>query len=150
MRAASLEALRAVPGLSEVKARYIQDYLSRYPALPDPEPDAVTPAKPQTNPMPDVQADFLKVMGRIILLMASHAEEGLRPRLLRELTRLAERVEEAGAAPPAARKDAERVLRRLSQATELLSDALKSKTLDRKSQAKLADDLAGVTEKLTF
>jgi hypothetical protein len=38
LRAASLEDLLTVPGLSEIKARHIQTYLAQFPALPETRP----------------------------------------------------------------------------------------------------------------
>src|SRR5688572_15191437 len=39
LRAADLTTLSAVPGLTEIKARQVLDFLAQFPALPDPEPE---------------------------------------------------------------------------------------------------------------
>jgi hypothetical protein len=74
----------------------------------------------------------------------------LRPRLLRELTRFAAHAETLVAeAPRLSAKDRERSERRLQRASELLSSAWTHNDLDKKAQARLADGLAEVTDKLT-
>jgi hypothetical protein len=148
LRDASLEALSAVPGMSEIKARSIRDFLAQFAALPDPEPEPATPPLP--DPALRLQTTAAQAMGRVIELLVSGVEAGLRPRLLRELTRFAAHAETLVAeAPRLSAKDRERSERRLQRASELLSSAWTHNDLDKKAQARLADGLAEVTDKLT-
>jgi hypothetical protein len=147
LRDAPLEALSAVPGLSEIKARSIRDFLAQFPKLPDPKPETAPAAKSDT--VLPLQTASAQAMGRVVEVLVSGADAGLRPRLLRELTRFAARAEALVAdAPKLSAKDRERMERRLQRASELLSDAWTHNDLDKKTQSRLADDLSDMTDKL--
>jgi hypothetical protein len=150
LRAADLNTLCAVPGLSEIKARQVLDFLAQFPTLPDSEPEPEPKSLPATDSVQDLRVAAAQTMGRIVSLMAAGAENGLRPKLLRELARLAERAEahitEVERLLPG---EWERAERRLRQASALLASAASQAELDRKAQARLADELAALTNKLS-
>lgn len=164
LKTASLETLLAVPGMSEIKARHIQEYLAQFPVLPDraPEPKPASPSKsePEEGKQAEkravseeaalpVQKAAAHALNRVVTLLVTAAEASLRPRLLRELSRFASRAEALIAeALQLSAKDRERVENRLKRVTELLADAWTQNDLDKKTQARLAEDLSDLTDKL--
>jgi hypothetical protein len=136
--------------MSEIKARAIRDFLAQFAALPDPEPEPKRTTSAASDLTLRLQTAAAQAMGRVVEVLVSGAESGLRPRLLRELTRFAAHAETLVAdAPRLSEKDRERIERRLQRASELLSNAWTHNALDKKAQARLADDLADATDKLT-
>jgi hypothetical protein len=149
--------------MSDAKARHIRDYLAQFPALPEPAPEPEPKRKKKTAAVPDaasegqtapaqvlpLQKAAAHAMNRVVTLLVSAAEANLRPRLLRELARFASRAETliitALTLSPNERESAESHLKR---AVEILSDAWTHNDLDKKAQARLADDLADLTDRL--
>lgn len=156
LQAASLDALTAVPGMSEIKARHIQDYLAQFPVLPEPAPEPAPKPEPEPKKSTLLEESALSLqkaaahaLNRVVTLLVTASESSLRPRLLRELARFASRAETLIAdAPRLSPKDRERSESRLKRITELLADAWTQNDLDKKAQARFAEDLSDLTDKL--
>jgi hypothetical protein len=166
LRAASLETLLAVPGMSEIKARHIQTYLARFPALPEAatkKKEPRTAVKPDAanapllvqweNPasgapaIPPLVAEAARAMGGVITLLISEHTVNFRNRLLNGLarfTRQCERVVTDGVPIPL--QDLEKALRRLRRLTETFVEIAQQSEFDRKAQAKLADDVTEIAD----
>jgi hypothetical protein len=147
LRAARLEDLLTVPGLSEIKARHIQDFLARSPAAPEPKPKR-TSAEPVPFPTSDLAAAAEQAQARIQALL-SRDSGVLRGRLLHALEGLAAAVEtlrsESARLPE---KIQERLARRLRRIVAELPAQIGPDDFDRKAQGRLADSLAKAGAKL--
>ncbi len=85
----------------------------------------------------------------IVLLLTSRFAPDFRARLLRELVRFAAGVPAwQQALAQGGEKDQERALRRLRRLREALGEALPQTELDRKTQARLAEDVAEASDRL--
>ena len=161
LRAAPLETLLAVPGLSEIKARQIQTFLARFPADAFVTPHLETEIKPekgaaasspvllqwkapsaQTEAASPLLAETVRTLGRTIsLLLSGHAFD-FRNRLLRGMERFAQRAESlVTEAPPLSAKDRERAMRRMRRISETFDEVRNQEAFDRKAQLKLAETL---------
>ncbi len=174
LRLASLEQLAAVPGMSEIKARHIQDYLAQFTpetlaaaksaALPDPGPvslaastnlaltlnvdgPTVRIASPQQLD-PSVVQEGERVLSLTLALLMTEPALGYRARLLREAIGFMQLVMALLRYPLPEAKARERATRRLQSVAAALSDALAGPELDRKAQTRLADELAQAGDRL--
>lgn len=154
LRAARLEDLRAVPGMSEIKARHIQAFLAQFPALPAAESrkdGAEKRAKSDAalHAFPTLTEAVVGTLGRTITLLLSAPASNFRPRLIRELDRFARQVEKLAAPNARLSADAEkRAMRRLNDLCGEFAKVWMREEIGRKEQAQLAATLASVTEKL--
>jgi hypothetical protein len=168
----------AVPGITEIKARSIRDFLAQFPFVPSDPPQrapkpAETPAPapaakksagktapmlvqweagptpPPSDAVPPVTAEAIQLMGKIITLLLSVHAPQFRPRLLRELARFALLVEALATEPfRLSERDRERASRRMRRAGDDFAALWIQDDLDRKTQARFADTLAETYEKL--
>jgi hypothetical protein len=155
LRTTTLEQLLAVPGMSAIKAQATLEFLAQHPVPPS-EPEARRKKgevadsrrlRPDSDLPSDLPAAAASTLGRIITLLLSAT--AFRPRLARELERLAQRVEmlatgELTLSP----KEAERAWKRLVEANAALQETWTRPEIGRKEQAQLADQLAALLEKL--
>lgn len=180
VRAASLEVLLAVPGMSDIKAHHIQDYLRRFPVAPTPTAPMARAkasrktAAPQTPPLSKARKESAEkraapaaapaftgthtpfpeaaqAVGKAIALLTSEQAPQFRSRLLRELARFAHRADALMLeADRLSAKDRARAARRLLRMNEAISAACVQRDLDRKAQTDLADRLAETSDKITL
>ncbi|HZO90916.1 MAG TPA: helix-hairpin-helix domain-containing protein [Chthonomonadaceae bacterium] len=146
LRAARLEDLLAVPGLSEIKARHILDYLARFPAAPGKAGKAKKMGHTADTSLAEAVEAARQAAGQI-----EHAHPNrLRPRLM---SALAAFMALAATLPTAdtglSHKTQERALRRLRRITLELSQAAGQPDLGRKAQAELAESLVKACRKLS-
>lgn len=165
VKAATLEQLLAVPGMSEIKARHIQQFLAPFETLPDLPPIAEPTPRLQKRQGIALYAPGMEMVAQsenialgtnlvptiaraLRLLVSDHAPD-YRARLLRELIRFLRRAElaqeKANGVPE---RERERLLRRLGRVAELLAQAEAKPELDRKAQTRLADELAEASSRL--
>lgn len=132
--------------MSVVKARHIQEYLARFPCLPDPDPEEETPIT--SDSALSLQTAGARALKQTVDLLVAHMAVGLRPRLLRQLLRLAAHAEAIiqGAAH-FSEKRGEQAERALRQAAARL--AAVDPRCNRKEQARLAADLSALIDQLT-
>ncbi|MCS6775188.1 MAG: hypothetical protein RMJ43_13480 [Chloroherpetonaceae bacterium] len=131
--------------MSVVKARHIQEYLARFPCLPEPDPEEETPITPDSTL--SLQTAGARALKQTIDLLVAHMAVGLRPRLLRQLLRLATHAEAVvQSAPHLSEKRGEQIERILRQAAALLAAA--DHHCNRKEQARLAADLSALIDQL--
>jgi hypothetical protein len=89
LKTAPLSVLAAVPGMSEIKAKQLTDYLSQFPELPD-MPLASAPAVKRTRPdhsqRPDLQltAKAAKILGEMSHVLLRTPATERRSRLSRQ------------------------------------------------------------------
>ena len=160
LKEAPLERLLEVPGLTEIKAAFIKEYLGQFAA---PEADTraqtVSPKSMQTekskisatrgdNATQVIGAGAL-VLGEIINLLLIPQASEYRSRLLREIGRLSQRTQSLLLdAEFLSSENQERAIKRLKRATEEISAFAKLNPEDRKVQTKLADTLEELGAKL--
>jgi len=166
LRQADIDALMAVPGLSEIKARHIQEFLKPF-SLEDLA--APVPAELQQSnhegPEPVVQHDGATVgissgsaaqvvqratraMGEVITVLLSPEAPQFRSRVLRILGQFALCAESlATDAAHLSEEQQARAIRRLRRAAKALSEVAGA-AADRKAQGRLADTLEELTAKL--
>ena len=145
-----------MPGLTEIKARHIQTFLAPFKDLPKTEPPpgrkpaASSLVQWETTPAPapalsPLAAEAVRALGQTArFLLGVHAPQ-FRNRLLRELTRFAERAETLIQEPGALKADEqEQRMRQLRRGGEEFVAADAQTELDRKAQSKLADTLAEI------
>jgi Helix-hairpin-helix domain len=187
LRAATLEQLLAVPGMSDIKARYIQTFLANATLAPEEEkvqeirhriqdtrekgkerreqdrgekgnehsiqnPTIQNPKPKIQNPEPSLplwHQETERVCVDVVALLTCPPAPDFRARLLRELVRFAAGTPAwmTGLAQADA-KDQERALRRVRRLQEALTESLAMTDLDRKTQARLAEDLADASDRL--
>ncbi len=175
LRAATLEQLIAVPGMSEVKARHIQNYLGRFSeedlrrAAAKQEEHRTNRQVPGTNgtraqegdspaaaadgPTPAVENSPLslpveRTLALALELLLSEPATGFRARLLRETVGFMRLARILTQLEPLAPKARERALRRLTAAAAALEQANDQPDMDRKEQTRLANELAQTSERL--
>lgn len=168
LRTASLEALLSVPGLTETKAKHIQEYLLPYSPqeLEPPEaPDAAMPptlrkasgvhntATTISSHLSDSAAQLIhgaaRALGEVITLLLSTEAPQFRSRLLRSLGQFAQRAESLTIdAVHLSEEQQERALRRLRRGARALTDFAGQSDSDRKAQGRLAEALDEVNGKL--
>lgn len=172
LRAASREQLMAVPGMSTIKAEQIQAFLANAsftgpeetvdklaaPSRPARSPrNASVPVSSDSEMTPSAliapvsawDQESSGICVDLITLLVSPPAPDFRARLLRELVRFA-------AGMPAWQKGLaevgdeaqERALRRVRRLKEALTEALVSPDLDRKTQSRLAEELADASDRL--
>ena len=137
----SLEKLIAIPGMSEIKANSMQEYLANFDNLPTVE------IAPESKKNSVVEAELyqcaVKIQGRIIQLLLKSVEEGLRQKLLKELSAIASWIEsEISAQPSLNEKKLATHLNRLQCAEGILSNI--RDISDKKVQARIAEELANI------
>jgi NAD-dependent DNA ligase len=159
LQSAEMSALATVSGISETKAKQVLEYLAQFPSLPSVEPSALPHAgnghRSSTVPaVPDNILGLQKVaaecMGMAIVLLANPPKDGWRGRVERETALFAEHavraITEAHTLPSA---DRDRLTASLKRLAEIIARSVAEKDMDRKAQAKLADDIDAVIEELT-
>ena len=176
MRDATLERLLAVPGMSEIKARHIQTFLANALILPTSE-TVTKPADgggvaaaqsvsilsatllPDANSgngiaeaaelLPTWLVEMQVARDEAIALLTSRHAPNFRARLLRELVRFAAGIPgwQQGLTQ-GAEKDQERALRRIRRLRLSLMEALPQTEPDRKTQSRLAEDIAEASDRL--
>ena len=162
LKEVSIERLSEVPGLSEVKAKQIKDYLEQTEVTEVEVPIlAERPAKKETSStsvspdqIPGERATRLVTGGaqalvEVINLLLTPQASDFRSRLLRDLSRFSQRTQslifDAAHLSP---DNQERAIRRLRRATKELGDFAAQTLSDRKMQSKLADSLEELCDKL--
>lgn len=159
--------------MSEIKARQVLAFLAQFPAdawtereappvpsEPDSRPtekkssaDSDSAAGEHPAPLPEsltvLIAAAARTQGEVItLLLSVHAPE-FRSRLMKELARIATRAEALILdAPFLSPKDQEKAARRLRRIAREMNETSALTTIDRKTQANLADSLAEHFDKL--
>ncbi len=143
--------------MTEIKAKQIHDYLAPFDSLPATEPDS-SPKRavngngkhPDSSEILDLQKVAAECMGLAIVLLANPPKDGWRGRVERETALFAEHavraVTEAHTLPT---PDRQRLTDSLKRLEEIIARAAYEKEMDRKAQAKLADDIDAVIEELT-
>jgi hypothetical protein len=162
LRSADLEALLAVPGLTEIKARHIQQYLARFM----PEDLIAIPANVETANTDKAASQnaassgstpgaaqlverATRAMGEVITVLLGPEAPQFRSRLLRILGQFAQCAESlATDAVHLSEEQQARAIRRLRRAAKALSEFTGSATSDRKAQGRLADALEELNSKL--
>jgi hypothetical protein len=162
LRSADLETLLAVPGLTEIKARHIQQYLAPFapeeltPVAANGE-TALTDAAAHQDAEPDsftagaanLVQRATRAMGEVITMLLSPEAPQFRSRLLRILGQFAQCAESlATDAAHLPEEQQARAIRRLRRAAKALSEFTGSMTSDRKAQGRLADALEELNAKL--
>ncbi len=168
LRSADVNTLLTVPGLSEIKARHIQQYLASF------TPDELSPRPPLEDAMqlggailsralgPDAPVvgelaaapsqlvqRATRAMGEVVTALLSPDAPQFRSRLLRILGQLAQAAESlATDAPHLSDEQRSRAIRRLRRAGKALSEFNDSAMSDRKAQGRLADVLEELIGKL--
>ncbi len=176
MRDATLERLLVVPGMSEIKARHIHTFLAN--ALILTETEAVTKSTDgdgiagtqsvsilPTTPLLDANSgngiaeaaqllptwlvEMQVARDETVALLTSRHAPNFRARLLRELVRFAAGIPgwQQGLMQ-GAEKDQERALRRVRRLRLSLMEALPQTEPDRKTQSRLAEDIAEASDRL--
>ena len=127
--------------MSEVKARHIQTFLAHATLAPEEAEEKIS--------LPPWQQETERARVDVVALLTCPPAPDFRARLLRELVRFAAGTPAwtAGLAQADA-KDQERALRRVRRLQESLTEALAMPELDRKTQARLAEDLADASDRL--
>ena len=167
LRQADLEALLAVPGLSEIKARHIQQFLEPFNL-----DELVPPVRVEVQQEGDTVQDQLakhggsfpvgcaagashvvqratRAMGEVITVLLSPDAPQFRSRFLRILGQFAQCAESiATDAAHLSEEQQSRAIRRLRRAAKALSELTGSTAADRKAQGRLADTLEELTAKL--
>lgn len=162
LKEVSIERLAKVPGLTEVKAKQIKDYLEQteakqveVPILPE-RPSKKENSSTSVSPdqIPGERATRLVTGGaqalvEVINLLLTPQASDFRSRLLRDLSRFSQRTQslifDAAHLSP---DNQERAIRRLRRATKELGDFAAQALTDRKMQSKLADSLEELCDKL--
>lgn len=156
IKAASLDALRSVRGITEIKAAYIHEFLAGFTFAQLKEASASSEAKPASTSATLVQWDHhsiavdispvsleaARAMGAVIKLLTSPHTPQLRNRLVSGLERLG--LECQGLileAVPVYDQETEKILRRLRKLTESLISIAKQPEFDKKEQGRTADEL---------
>lgn len=169
LRSAPLEALLAVPGLTEVKAKHIQQYLQPF-SPQELEPPVEAPVIPARAPhksgleqdkaeentsssLTDSAAQLIHgathALGEVITLLLSPEAPQFRSRLLKALGQFAQRAEALAIdAVYLSQEQQERAFRRLRRASKELTDFTGQSDSDRKAQGRLADALDEINGKL--
>ena len=166
LRQADIVALMTVPGMSEVKARHIQQYLK--PFKPEQlaatvQSDTTHAAVPETKTAvtegfavsgaPTGAAQVVqratRAMGEVITVLLSPEAPQFRSRFLRILGQFAQCAESlATDAAHLSDEQQDRAVRRLRRAAKALSELTGVTAADRKAQGRLADTLEELTAKL--
>jgi hypothetical protein len=169
LRAASMEQLTAVRGITEIKARQVLDFLKGAPAAPAPAEPAppVAEVGPPLDPLPLVPAQpaaplppappsksapvaTLPAQPYELLVEAANAahallsgpdREQLGKTLLKQLQRVAELPETCAAAPPLKPKRGERAAVELRSLLDRLADARRAPQMKAKARERLAEDI---------
>ena len=156
----SIERLVEVPGLSEIKAKYIQEYLGQF-ALLEPE------AKPTLGLTNTGELENAKsavglgssttrligagtlALGEIINLLLIPQASEYRSRLLREIGRIAQRTQALLLdAEFLTLENQEKAIKRLKRSSEEIGNFARMDPADRKVQSKLCDALEELGAKL--
>jgi hypothetical protein len=178
LRTATIEELTAVPGMSEIKARHIQSFLSQFTTedletvnsraeeasrhcVAEPGDDMAPPViQPKYSPGVTVRADAApqlpatlahegeNVLNLALALLLAESAPGYRARLLRETISFMQLVKILLQCTLPDLKSQERALRRLQAVGIALANALADTELDRKAQTRLADELAQAGDRL--
>ena len=162
LKEASIEQLTEVPGLTEVKAKQIKDYLEQMaitqvevPILPErstKKETSSTSASPDQTPgerATRLVTGGAQALVEVINLLLTPQASDFRSRLLRDLSRFSQRTQslifDAAHLSP---DNQERAIRRLRRASKELGDFAAQALTDRKMQSKLADALEELCDKL--
>lgn len=167
LRAADLESLLAVPGLTEIKARHIQQYLAPFTQEDLAQPAVAAISGHNGTPAPDAPAEIAvsssdaaagaaqvvlrasRVMGEVITVLLSPEAPQFRSRFLKTLGQLAQYAESlATDAAHLSPEQQARAVRRLRRAAKAISEFAESGSADKKAQGRLADGLEELTAKL--
>jgi hypothetical protein len=164
LRSAKLEALAAVPGMTDIKAQQVYDYLQ--PFMPEDlierieTPATESPAKAPANelsgasrePAPgagQVVQRATRALGEVITVLLSPEAPQFRTRLLRILAQFAQCAESiATDAPYLSEEQQAQAVRRLRRAVKSLSEITGAGAADRKAQGRVADAIEELTAKL--
>lgn len=154
LKSATIEQLTAVPGLTEVKARYIHDYLSGAAPAAGSEGESAPPdaaeAAGEAPAIPPLSALAARGLGQVVSILLAPEAPDFRSRLLRELSRFAVLAEElVSSAPRLGPKEARRAERLLHRCGEEILQLTGRGASDRKAQARLAERLAEANDRLT-
>ena len=167
LRSAQLESLLAVPGLTEIKARQIQQYLQPFtpealapPPVPEPTAPSLSPDPHGSVSDPLVGRDSMagaghvvqratRAMGEVIIVLLSPEAPQFKSRFLRILGQFAQAAESiATDAPHLSEEQQARAIRRLRRAVKFLSEVSGAGAADRKAQGRVADAIEELTTKL--
>lgn len=170
LRKATLEQLTAVPGMSEIKARQVTNYLSDFPVealdaadrrrTAAPPRDAyaagalfaderVAHARQSARSQPSEFAQVgLQVLELTLGLLLTDTAAGYRGRLMRELARLLNRSYAVLLLGAVSDRTGERALKSLHSAVEALTTTRRHPALERKAQLRLAETLGDVGDAL--
>lgn len=149
LQKASIEQLQSIRGLTEVKAKYILDYLAQFPNLKDIE-------EPKPNPKPTYSQDYIELRNAAILalsgvnsLLLSPNAVNFRSRLMRELGKfnitLTALALDAAFLETKVREDTTNLLKVLERQ---MKDFHGIKEPDKKEQGAFADILTEVNNKM--
>ncbi len=162
LRQADIGALMTVPGMSEVKARHIQEYLKPFNSeqltavavleslrtTEEAVVKAVADGGAGTGASQVVQR-ATRAMGEVITVLLSPEAPQFRSRFLRILGQFAQCAESlATDAAHLSEVQQDRAVRRLRRAAKALSELTGATAADRKAQGRLADTLEELTAKL--
>jgi len=156
LRAATLAALAAVPGITEIKARYIHDYLAAFTLesilsaadprdLRGPGQTSLTQWESHAAPSPvsPLTLEAAHALGAAITLLTSPHGVQLRNRLVSGFDRFGQEcralITEAVVVQD---REVEKALRRLRRATERFIEVAAHQEFTKKDQGRLADELA--------
>ena len=152
LKAADVQSLSGVPGLTLQKAQALHLFLSQFDSLPKTEPISEILTGPTLVSSADsnrLQIALAQVMSRAIKLLLSPQAPDFRPRLLKSLERLSTRLEalamDAASVPAPDSKKISAWLQTLS--AEFPVDRPKD-AADRKIQAKLSEMVDSLCDQL--
>ena len=167
LRSADLNALLTVPGLTEVKARHIQQFLAAFAPEDLVQPAGAQPRLPgsagvdqsagveisQSTESASAAAQLVqratRALGEVITVLLSPEAPEFRSRFLRILGQFAQCAESlATDAAHLSEEQQARAIRRLRRGTKALSEFTGSTAADRKAQGRLADVLEELCAKL--
>jgi nucleotidyltransferase/DNA polymerase involved in DNA repair len=161
LRAMTLDELTAVPGITRIKAQFIQDYLQAFShseleaaaaraeaeklSAQQSKADSASPADWEGLPVSPFSMETARILTALVSLLAQHAGSDLRNRLLSSAKRLSVECLSAISSGAYPDTDQEKVLRRLRRFADSILAAADSQ-MDRKEQGRLADELSAASE----
>lgn len=167
LRAASLEMLTGVPGMSENKARYIQEYLARFETdgsraevlldVDEPlwaneetqEPSVGTPpAHPLQTHLGHEAAWCVSAIEQVMMVLMSEPAASYRGRLLKGLARFLYGIRVVMDAPLLTERQKDRARKQIQATIDLLPAPDEARLLERKEQAGVADRLLRTSDVL--
>lgn len=156
LKTATMDALIAVPGITDIKARHIKDYLApfsldriRAAAAAHNQnrasKSALTQWEALSHPvsLSPLTLEAARSLGAVIKILTGPNGAQLRNRLILAFERYGQECQalivEAVTVPD---RDAEKALRRMRKATESLLETARHQEFDKKDQGRVADELA--------